>query len=129
MAEKNPREILNTWIQSINKFNIDKVLSLYEAGAVIIPTFSDTILNNPGRIRSYFERLGRRRALEIAVHEKTVNTQFLENGKSIIYGIYIWKFMVDDELMSYEARFSFLLDLEKSSPIIHHHSSAIPRII
>jgi hypothetical protein len=129
MVEKHPREILNKWMRCINKFNIDEVLSLYAAEAVILPTFSDMILNNPGQIRSYFEKLGQRRALEIALHEKTVNTQFLEYGKSIIYGIYSWKFMVDNELMTYEARFSFLLDLEKSSPIIHHHSSAIPRMI
>jgi len=44
-------------------------------------------------------------------------------------GIYNWRFIVDGELLNFEARFSYLVDLSKSSPIIHHHSSQIPRML
>lgn len=46
-----------------------------------------------------------------------------------ISGIYNWRFLVVGEALNFEARFDYLIDLKKTSPILHHHSSQIPRAL
>jgi hypothetical protein len=80
-------------------------------------------------IRSYFERLALRKELQVEVHRETICEQKHGENMVILSGIYGWKFLIEDELLTFEARFSFLLDMEKETPIIHHHSSQIPRML
>lgn len=122
-------EILDSWIRAIEKRNLEQVLALYAPTAILIPTFSDTILNSPAKIRRYFERLMGRQSLQISVHGKTLQEQAPSPGISVLSGIYTWKFLVEEELITYEARFSFILDLQAKAPILHHHSSQIPRAV
>jgi hypothetical protein len=44
-------------------------------------------------------------------------------------GIYCWRFAVDGEPLSFEARFSYFMDTARPRPILHHHSSQIPRML
>lgn len=124
-----PQNILEQWIQAVNSGDIESLLGLYDSRAVLIPTFSNRLLNTPDKLREYFERLGGREALSVTLHEKTLIVQELQNQVSSLSGIYNWRFMVDDELLNFEARFSYLVDLTKPSPILHHHSSQIPRML
>ena len=126
---KQPIQILKTWIKSVNKRDIEGILSLYDPNAILIPTFSENILNTPEKIRNYFEKLTLRKKLQITVHQKTIHIQSLQTDIAIISGIYCWKFLVEGELITFEARFSFIVYLNKDMPIIHHHSSQIPRMI
>jgi hypothetical protein len=123
------QEVINNWINYIKDHNIEKLINLYDKSAIIIPTFSDSILNTPEKIRNYFEKLLQRKELQIAMHNKTIHQQFIDKDIVIISGIYYWKFIVEEELMTYEARFTFVMNLSKTSPIIHHHSSQLPRMI
>ncbi len=127
--KQSPRDILNQWMQAVNNADIDGLLSLYDPEAVLIPTFSNRILNTPERLRDYFEKLGSRPELSIALHEKTVVIQELQDQVYALAGIYNWRFAVDGELLNFEARFSYLFDLSKPKPIVHHHSSQIPRTL
>jgi len=127
--KQSPRDILNQWMQAVNNADIEGLLSLYDPEAVLIPTFSNRILNTPERLRDYFEKLGSRPELSIALHEKTVIIQELQNELYALAGIYNWRFAVDGELLNFEARFSYLFDLSKPTPIVHHHSSQIPRTL
>ncbi len=124
-----PNDILRKWIDAINAGDIESVLSLYHKEAILIPTFSNRLLNDPIKIREYFARLGGYEELSIALHEKTLTVQLIDNSKYALCGIYCWRFMLDDELLSFEARFSYFLDLSLARPIIHHHSSQIPRML
>ena len=124
-----PQNILEQWIQAVNSGDITRLLGLYDSRAVLIPTFSNRLLNTPDKLREYFERLGSREALSVALHEKTLIVQEMQNQMFSLGGIYNWRFMVDDELLNFEARFSYLVDLAKPSPILHHHSSQIPRML
>jgi len=124
-----PSEILNQWIQAVNKADLDKLLSLYDQNAVLIPTFSNKILNTPEKIRDYFEKLGSREDLSIALHEKTLFVQKITEVIHVLNGIYNWRFKVDEEILNFEARFSYMIDLSRTSPIVHHHSSQVPRMI
>ncbi len=126
---KNPKDILEQWMQAVNEGDVEKLLSLYDNQAVLIPTFSNRLLNTPEKLRNYFEKLGNREDLSIALHGKTLITQELGNQIFSLSGIYNWRFAVDGELLNFEARFSYLIDLSKPNPILHHHSSQIPRML
>jgi hypothetical protein len=124
-----PDDVLKKWMKLINEGNVEELLSLYDEEAVLIPTFSNRILNSPEKIREYFEKLAAREELSIALHEKTLIVQQVDNDKHSLCGIYCWRFMQDEELLSFEARFSYVIDTSRPRPIIHHHSSQIPRML
>jgi len=126
---KKPQDILKAWMQCINNGDLESLLALYDKTAVLIPTFSNRVLNTQEKIRAYFEKLSSREELSIALHEKTLIVQSINNDRYALSGIYCWRFALDGELLSFEARFSYMLDLTLSSPIIHHHSSQIPRML
>lgn len=129
MIIKKPEDVLKEWMQAINNADVAKLLSLYSEKAVLIPTFSNRVLNTPEKITEYFEKLGSREELSIALHEKTLIVQPINDSGYSLSGIYCWRFMLDGELLSFEARFSYILDLALPRPIIHHHSSQIPRML
>lgn len=126
---KTPRDILLQWMQAVNDGNVESLLGLYDSQAVLIPTFSNRLLNTPAKLREYFEKLSSREDLSIALHEKTLIIQELQNQVALMSGIYNWRFSIDGELLNFEARFSYVLDISKHSPILHHHSSQIPRML
>lgn len=129
MMKSEPKDILKQWINAINEGDIEGLLNLYDKKAILIPTFSNRLLNNSEKIRDYFEKLESYKELSIALHEKTLMVQTIENDKYALCGIYCWRFMVDEELLSFEARFSYFIDTTLERPIVHHHSSQIPRML
>ncbi|MCP8900778.1 MULTISPECIES: nuclear transport factor 2 family protein [Gilvimarinus] len=129
MTQPTPREILDQWMQAVNNADVETLLNLYDANAVLIPTFSNRTRNTPEKLREYFEQLGSRPELSIALHEKTLIVQDLSNQLYTLGGIYNWRFAVDGEVLNFEARFSYVMDLSKPNPIVHHHSSQIPRTL
>ncbi len=124
-----PTEVLHQWMAHVNKGNVEGLLGVYDENAVLIPTFSNRLLKGREALRGYFEKLGSKEELSIALHEKTLITQDIGDNMYTISGIYNWRFAVDGEVLNFEARFDYLLDLKKNSPILHHHSSQIPRAI
>ncbi|NOU22087.1 MAG: DUF4440 domain-containing protein [Methyloglobulus sp.] len=126
---KKPEDVLKDWMLAVNTGDVEGLLALYDENAVLIPTFSNRLLNTPEKLREYFERLGGREELSIALHEKTLIIQSMPNEVYFLSGIYCWRFAVEEELLSFEARFSYVVDLSLPRPIIHHHSSQIPRML
>ena len=126
---QHPEQILHEWMDAVNTGNVPDLTALYDPSAVLIPTFSSRLLKTPEMIEEYFIRLGSREELSVALHEKTVISQTLGDQIYALSGIYCWRFAIDGELLNFEARFNYMLDLKKPSPIMHHHSSQIPRVI
>jgi len=126
---KKPEQILKEWMQAVNEGSLEGLLALYDEKAVLIPTFSNRLLSKPEGIRDYFSKLCGREELSIALHEKTLNIQSVAGSIYAIHGIYCWRFAIDGELLSFEARFSYMVDVERQKPILHHHSSQIPRML
>ena len=126
---KRPEHVLKDWMQAINTGDLEALLALYDDQAVLIPTFSNRLLSKPDAIRDYFTKICGREELSIALHEKTLNVQSITGDIHAMNGIYCWRFAVDDELLSFEARFSYMLDMGRSKPVLHHHSSQIPRML
>jgi hypothetical protein len=127
---KSPKDVLQQWMRAVNNGDIESLLALYDSKAVLIPTFSNRLLNTPDKLKDYFEKLGSREDLSIALHERTLIVQDLDSQSTFsLSGIYNWRFDIDGELLNFEARFSYVIDLSKPSPILHHHSSQIPRML
>lgn len=126
---QNPEQILHEWMDAVNTGNVTALTALYDPTAVLIPTFSSRLLKTPEMIEDYFIRLGAREELSVALHEKTVISQSFSDQFHALSGIYCWRFAIDGELLNFEARFSYMLDLKRSSPILNHHSSQIPRVM
>ena len=126
---KKPEDILKEWMQAVNSGDLEALLALYDVGAVMIPTFSNRLLSKPEAIRDYFGKLCSREELSIALHEKTLIVQPMNDAVYSMFGIYCWRFAIDGELLSFEARFSYLVDVNRQHPILNHHSSQIPRML
>jgi len=126
---EGPEQVLKAWMDGINRNDLDAVLGLYSEQAILIPTFSNRVLDRPEKIRRYFETLTGREDLSIALHEKTLAIQPIRADLYSMSGIYCWRFAVDGELLSFEARFTYLVDLASTAPILHHHTSQIPRTL
>ena len=125
----SPRRVLDVWTSGVNSGALDQVVELYDEGAVLLPTFSNRSLSDSPRIKEYFEKLFRHEEVQVSLHEKTLVTQALSESIYLMSGIYRWEMEIDDEPLSFEARFSYVLDLESSAPIMHHHSSQVPRML
>ena len=125
----DPKEVIYQWIHAINTGNIQALLALYHKEAVLIPTFSNRILNTPEKIEDYFTKLSCREELSLAIHANTVHVHHLMDDFYSVTGIYCWRFSIDGELLSFEARFSCVVNLREKSPILQHHSSQIPRTL
>lgn len=126
---QTPEQILNEWMQAVNKGAIETLLSLYDKKAILIPTFSNKLLTTPENIRDYFVKLGNRDELSVSLHEKTLTIQLIKKDIYVLSGIYLWRLTIDGDSFSFEARFSYTLDVSRPSPIINHHSSQIPRML
>jgi hypothetical protein len=126
---ETPKNVIEKWMEAVNQGNIESLLNLYDPQAVLIPTFSNRLLNTREKLKDYFDRLGNREDLSITLHDKTFQIQNIGNEVFVTSGIYTWRFSIDGELIVFEARFSYLIDLSKPNPIQHHHSSQIPRTL
>lgn len=126
---KKPEQILRDWIEAVNKRDMEKILAFYNRNAILIPTFSNRILDSPEKIRGYFEKLASNDELNVKLHENTVKVQNVSENISALSGIYRWQLSVEGESLSFEARFSFIMDLNLQDPVIQHHSSQIPRML
>ncbi|MBL62546.1 MAG: DUF4440 domain-containing protein [Opitutae bacterium] len=125
--QDNPKATLDLWISRVNELAVEDLLDLYAENAVLLPTFSDALLTGKDGIRSYFEELGGHQGIEVSVVEDSLITQSLSDDLQTIGGIYEWRFGGGDEVVTVEARFTYVLDLSLTSPILHHHSSQLPR--
>jgi hypothetical protein len=126
---EKPEELLKEWMQAVNNGNFEALIALYDESAVLVPTFSNRLLSKPETIAEYFAKLCSREELSIALHEKTLIVHPVTEAVHSLYGIYCWRFAIDGELLSFEARFSYVIDLARAHPILHHHSSQIPRML
>ncbi len=117
------------WADCVNQGRIDDLIALYHEGAVLMPTFSPHTAKNREELRSYFTLLSSRENLCVKLHEKTLDCLRTGEQSYVVNGIYDFKFSVDDTLLTFPSRFTFVIDLGKENPILHHHSSQIPRTL
>lgn len=117
------------WAGLINDGELESVVGLYDEHSVLMPTFSPHVVKDRVSLVEYFQQLASRESLNVRLHENTVVCTKVEESSYAINGIYSFEFMVDETLLTFPSRFTFVVDLSKDSPILHHHSSQIPRTL
>lgn len=125
-AYGHPIELLKDWVRRVNARDLEGVLSLYGEGAVLIPTFSDEIRTTRERIRDYFENLSRHEDIVVDLHEAAITVQPTSGRCYCLGGTYGWSWKAGEGKDHFKARYTYLVDLDKEQPILHHHSSALP---
>jgi hypothetical protein len=75
----------------------------------------------------YFEQLATRQGVGVKLHDKSLRTQLMSDTLHTLSGVYSFEFEVDQVLLSFPSRFTFVVDLSREKPILHHHSSQVPR--
>lgn len=126
---KSAEEILDKWVRLVNTLDVDSIVDMYSDTAQLLPTFSSKTLSGKEGIRTYFKRFEAHSSVVVSLHPKSLLFREIGDGIYIASGLYCWKIDMDDELLNFEARFSFVLKTNDDSPIHHHHSSQIPRSI
>jgi len=122
-------QVLDAWVGGINTGAIDEVAGLYHHCAVLLPTFSNRRLANSAEIRGYFETLFKHDHVRVSLQEKTLVSLALTDSVQSMSGIYCWQMEIEGDPLNIEARFSVVLDLQATEPIVHHHSSQVPRML
>ncbi len=124
---RDAETVLHSWIEAVNARDLDRLVAFYAKDASLVPTFSAKALRTPDEIRRYFAQLAARPGLSVTLHPRTLLAHET-GGTTILTGIYCFHFLIDDEPYHFEARFSLVTgDPTAPSPILHHHSSQIPR--
>ncbi len=118
--------ILNQWAEAINEGRTEDVTSLYSERAVLVSTFSPFPINSHDSIRDYFINLHSRPGAGVSISKESINEQTIEGGISILSGMYTFHFEEDAKEIQCDARFTFVIDTNLNSPILHHHSSQRP---
>jgi hypothetical protein len=124
---KSAEEVLYQWVSRVCSGNPDDITALYHETAILIPTFSPHTVTSTEGVRNYFGQLATRSGLGVRLHGKTLRKQSQCETLHTLSGIYSFEFEVDQVLLSFPSRFSFVVDLSLEKPIIHHHSSQVPR--
>lgn len=121
-------DVLAIWTKAVNAKQLDAILDLYGSDAVLQPTFSNRFLRGREGLNWYFTQLSERDGLEVVIHEKTITTQTVGDIE-VLSGIYRWGYEINGAPLKFEARFTFVMDLTQEAPILHHHSSQLPRTL
>ena len=121
--------VVTRWMDCVNAGDVAGVTSLYATHAVLLPTFSPHTITTEEQREEYFKSLASRKGLQVSLHTKTLRVTPLSETVKVASGIYRFSFEVDDEPLTFEARFSFVIDISNPHPIQHHHSSQVPRTL
>lgn len=123
MPINTPFDFLSAWIDAVNKGALDDILTLYSETATLLPTFSAVLVDNGEKLRDYFVNLSSKDAVGVMLDEESVGSVDLGDNRFVLTGFYTFCWKVDGVRKTAPSRFTFVVDLDNESPIIHHHSS------
>ena len=110
----------------VNAADRDGVLALYSEDAVLIPTFSCETRVSGADIRDYFEGFSGYDNISVIINEDSLECQSITDSIHCLSGKYQWEWSRAGEKTFFKARFTYLIDLCRAAPILHHHSSVVP---
>ncbi len=122
-----PTTIIQVWTRAVSAGEREEVLALYHANATLMPTFSDRLLRNSEEIGGYFDGVFKNQSLKVSVEEDTLLIEELSPDIYCMSGIYDWQFGHASGFKNVRARYTFIVALKFSAPIVHQHSSQIPQ--
>ncbi len=114
------------WTGLMNRGAIDELVGLYAANAVLVPTFSSERVIGEAGLQEYFGKLAGKEGLQVVCNRKSISCIKVIEKSYVLNGEYLFAFKDNGALLSFPSRFSFVIDLSRSAPILHHHSSQMP---
>jgi hypothetical protein len=118
-----------TWIELVNARAVDELVAMYAADARLLPTFSPHFLTGEPALREYFVALTTRENVSVELHRHSLEENVLSGSFRGVSGLYSFRFVVDGVLLTFPSRFTFTFNLAERAPILHHHSSQVPRTL
>ncbi|MBN1278441.1 MAG: DUF4440 domain-containing protein, partial [Chlorobiaceae bacterium] len=109
MLFNNPEEVLFQWVSRVCCGQPSDIALLYDENAVLIPTFSPHTVSSPLAITRYFEQLATREGIGVRLHNKALRKQSMSDTIHTLSGIYSFEFEVDQVLLSFPSRFTFVV--------------------
>ena len=112
------------WADAFNSRDPARVLSLYEAEAVVWGTISPTLRDTPEALREYFKGLPDQPQGRVALGEQRIRVY---GDVAINTGYYTFLNVRDGQLVTRPARFSLVYRQRDGRwMIVDHHSSFVP---
>ena len=113
------------WMRAVCGGWIPSVLALYAPHAVLVPTFSQSILRGKRELEGYFRKFMSKTGLCGTIDS------VIEQGRGqfrVLSGIYTFRWRDKGRQEMARARFTYVLSLDPKGEwkIINHHSSAMP---
>jgi len=119
-----PESVLEQWAQCFNNGDLDGITRLYHIDSTLLPTFKPVLMNSRDQISGYFSTaIGGKASIDFNV-KKSIRTE-LSESTYLMTGSYIFC-LPSKGGEEYESWYSFVIDTDKDSPIMHHHSSRVP---
>ena len=119
-----PESVLEQWAQCFNNGDLDGITRLYNIDSTLLPTFKPVLMNSRDQISGYFSAaIGGKALIDFNV-KKSIRTE-LSESTYLMTGSYIFC-LPSKGGEEYESWYSFVIDTDKDSPIMHHHSSRVP---
>ena len=119
-----PESVLEQWAQCFNNGDLDGITRLYHIDSTLLPTFKPVLMNSRDQISGYFSAaIGGKASIDFNV-KKSIRTE-LSESTYLMTGSYIFC-LPSKGGEEYESWYSFVIDTDKNSPIMHHHSSRVP---
>ena len=118
------KETLNIWLKAVSSGGPDAVMTLYADDAVLLPTLSGVICDNPAKRLDYFKHFTAKDSLKGKIDE--LHTRVMDDT-AVNSGHYTFTFKQDGKEVAANARFTYVY---KKTPlgwlIVEHHSSLVP---
>ena len=128
-ANAGPKEeafqVVEKWTKAFSESDVDGIVKLYAADAVMLGTGSKALITSPEGIRKYFEGALRNNKLTAALGERSVlqisDTTVVVTGLDTIIGVYA------DKPLNLAGRDTFVIAKRAADwQIVHFHRSAMP---
>lgn len=115
---------LYRWAATIATRDADKILELYAADAILVPTLSNQVRDCDDSRRNYFESFLANDGLvcDIQVFKKRVSRKL---GTVVVGGLYTFAFRENGEQRTVPARFLFTFERINDQWLITGHHSSI----
>lgn len=129
MAMVDPRHFPRQWGNAIQSGSVKSALSMYSPNAVLVPTYSDQILQGHQELAGYFKEFMSRPKMRVAITKVVLRRDKVTPAVSGFYTI-TWGNGGPNETA--KARFTYVLEPCRDGQgdvawkAITHHSSVVP---
>jgi uncharacterized protein (TIGR02246 family) len=115
--------LFKQWNQSLQTGSAEKVAKNYANNAILLPTLSNQVHNNPGEIKDYFLNFLKLKPFG-KIDEQNIR---IYCNIAINSGIYTFDLNQNGKVNKVQARYTFVYrNINHKWLIIEHHSSAMP---